>query len=252
MEEIRWQVARKAPMLSHHVVHIWRARLEQPAHVVERLQTALSPDELERAARFYFEKDRRHFVVARGILRTLLGQYLAIPASAIVFCYNAYGKPALAALGLPASYNNLHFNLSHSHELALYAFSEGREIGIDVEYMRPLSITECEMLAEQSFSERERNALRHLPSEVKRQAFFACWTRKEAYIKARGRGLSIELDQFDVSLAPGELAALLASREHPEAVRRWSLRDLPPANEYAGAMMVEGKDWSASYWEWKE
>lgn len=250
MAEIRWQVTRTAPTLSHNDLHIWRAALEQSDQLVEHLRTLLSTDEQDRAARFYFAKDRRHFVVARGILRTLLGQYLGIPASAISFCYNNYGKPALDELGLPVPHNTLRFNLSHSHQLALYAFSYEREIGIDVEHMRPLSISECEMLAEHSFSSSERACLRALSGEIKREAFFACWTRKEAYIKARGRGLAIELDQFDVSLTPGEPAILLASREDPEAVAHWSLRDLPVASEYAGAVMVEGDDWSASYWQW--
>jgi len=247
MGEIRWQVTQAAPLLAPNAVHIWRVSLDQPSLLVEHLHPLLSIDEQARAARFYFAKDRQHFILARGTLRILLSQYLGIEASAIPFCYNAYGKPALA---LPAPHNTLHFNLSHSHEIALSAFSYERELGIDVEYMRPLSVSECEMLAEHSFSESERASLRTLPTEAKRQAFFACWTRKEAYIKAKGRGLSIELDQFDVSLTPGEPAALLDSREDPQAVAHWSLRDLPPAKEYAGAIMVEGHDWSASYWQW--
>lgn len=234
-------------VLAEDEVHIWLASLEQAPECVRQLQTTLAPDEQSRAARFVFEKHRRHFIVARGILRALLGCYLQRPAEALAFTYNAYGKPDLK---FPSSQPTLCFNLSHSHELALYAFARARTIGVDIEYMRSLGHDEYLLLAESHFSQDERVALRALPASLRQQGFFNCWTRKEAYIKARGKGLSIPLDAFDVSLVPDEPAALLASREAPFTVAAWSLSTLAVPQDYAAALIVEGHDWHIRRWQW--
>src|SRR5205823_1032898 len=161
--------------------------------------------------------------------------------------YNAYGKPALSS---PESELGLNFNLSHSHHIALYAFTYSRNLGIDVEYMR--SNVEYEQLAQHFFSPYENAILHAVPTDLKREAFFNCWTRKEAYIKARGEGLSIPLDVFDVSLRPGEPAALLDSREEAQEVARWSLYELAPGPDYAGAVAVEGHGLHLRCWQWAE
>jgi 4'-phosphopantetheinyl transferase len=233
--------------LSSAEVHIWRAALDPPGSCVEQLQRSLSADELQRAARFHFPRDRRRFTVARGVLRDILSRYLGVPPVALEFCYSAYGKPALADL---AAQESLRFNLSHAHELALFAITCGREIGVDIEYLH--RTTACEQIAERFFSARERASLRAVAAEMKHQAFFNCWTRKEAYIKAHGEGLALPLDQFDVSLAPGEPAALLATRGDARDALRWSLQAIAPGPDYVAALAVEGWGWRLTCWQWSK
>ena len=241
----QWKTSPVHPILAENEVHIWRASLHAEKSVLSTLQRLLSDEEVTKAKQFYFEKDRQHFIIAHGILRTLLSRYLNIPPSLLSFNYNAYGKPALSS---PFCERYLHFNLSHSHDMALYAFAYTRQIGVDIEYMR--SDFNYEELARHSFSAREQATLSALPQALKQQAFFNCWTRKEAYIKARGTGLSLPLDLFDVSLQPGEPAMLLASREDPQETTRWSLQEFFPAPSYAGAVAVEGSGWHGNYWQW--
>ena len=167
-------------------MHVWRASLNLPASQIERLGQTLSTDEWSRANRFAFQKDRDHFVAARGILRAILGHYLDEAPNRLRFSYNPFGRPALA--GEP---EGLRFNVSHSHGRALIAVTGGRSVGVDVERIRP-DVT-YEQLARRFFSPREVAALLALPENLRRKAFFTCWTCKEAYVKARGEGLSIPL-----------------------------------------------------------
>ena len=153
-------------------------------------------DELVRAERFYFDEDRIHFIVGRGFLRCTLASYFGVQPKQLRFTYNAFGKPNL---DLPSG-SWLKFNLSHAGKLALLAVTAGRELGVDLELIRPGMAQE--LIPEQFFSPSEVESLRGLPEEHQDAAFFACWTRKEAYVKAKGKGLSIPLDEFDVSLAP--------------------------------------------------
>lgn len=215
-------------------VHIWRASLNASLTHIQSLQHTLSLDELTRANRFHFEHHRHHFIVARGTLRTLLSYYLHVPPSQLHFRYNAYGKPSLE---LP--HTTLNFNISHSHELALFAFSQNRELGVDVEFMN--RDIEYDALAQHTFSRNEASTVTGLSGDAKRQGFFNCWTRKEAYIKARGMGVSLDLTSFDVSLKAS--AALLESRENPREVARWRFEALNAAEDYAAAIAVEGHDW---------
>lgn len=233
-------------MLLDDEVHVWRASLDASASEVQRLYDILNDDERRRADRFHFSKDRRHFTVARGVLRVLLGRYLNILPEGLHFEYNQYGKPALL---FSETHNELKFNLSHSGELVLYAFTRQREVGIDVEWIHR-RIGEFEQIAERFFSEQENQMLRRLPGQQKQAAFFNCWTRKEAYIKAKGKGLSLPLDQFDVSLAPGEPAKLLATRNDPEDVLRWKMLKLDPGSDYVAALLVEGDEWVTKCWQW--
>lgn len=226
-------------------IHVWRTSLDLSAPQVQRLRQTLAQDELERAARFYFERDRTHYIVARGVLRDILSRYLKVGPHEPRFSYSSYGKPALVAAPGAAPLN---FNVSHSQGIALFAVTYGRELGVDIEYIR--ADFECEQIAERFFSEPENAVLRTLPTPVQHEAFFNCWTRKEAYIKAIGEGLSHPLDEFDVSLAPGEPAALLHSRGDPREVTRWQLQALFPARGYVAALAAEGSDWSLAHWQW--
>jgi 4'-phosphopantetheinyl transferase len=198
-----------------------------------------------RADRFYFSQDRRRFIVARGVLRTLLGRYLDRAPESLSFSYTTNGKPALAS---EPGADPIRFNLSHSHGTALYAVTRGREVGVDLEFIR--GDLEAEQIAERYFSHREIVTLRALPTSLQKYGFFLCWTRKEAYIKARGEGLSMPLDQFDVSLIPGEPAALLSTKPDSDEARRWSLQNLTPACGCAAALATEGRDWTLSCWQW--
>ncbi len=241
-----WQVPSQPVTLSANEVHAWKAPLIASEYEYAAFQQVLSVDERERAGRFYFEKDRRRWTIAHGVLRLLLAGYLNSNPHELQFVTNRYGKPSLAH---PFAETGLQFNLSHSAEMALYAFTYQRQVGIDVEYMRP--DIECELLARSQFSPAEYAALQALPTSLQTEAFFLCWSRKESYIKAKGMGLSLPLDQFDVSLLPGKPAALLDSREESQATTRWSLQNLDPGSGYAGALTVEGFDWDLRYWQWQ-
>ena len=245
--EQTWLAPPDTLTLPENEAHVWLASLEQPETVLLQLQHTLSPDERLRAAKFHFDRDRRHFMMARGLLRTLLGRYLHASPEQLQFTYNEYGKPLL---DMPVPGKTLHFNLSHSHELALFAFSYAGPLGVDIEYMR--AGVSAEQAARISFSPREQALLLALPLEERRQAFYTCWTRKEAYIKGRGTGFSLEPSLFDVTFLPGEPVALLASREDPDEPARWILKALEPGADYAGALAIQGHGWSLRCYEWSD
>jgi 4'-phosphopantetheinyl transferase len=226
-------------MLDINEVDVWRADLELGPPELYRLQKTLSPDEFDRAARFHFPKDQQRFIAARGVLRDILARYLGRSPAELHFYYAPFGKPSLASEC--AAYS---FNLSHSASIALYAVARHREVGIDLERIDP-RLAEHD-IAEKFFSRNEVVKLRALPASARLQAFFNCWTRKEAYVKARGGGLQIPLESFDVSLAPDEQAAFLSEGEFG-----WSLRALLLDPEYAAAIAVEGKGWQLRLWQWQ-
>lgn len=210
--------------LGKEEVHVWRASLDQPAAAVESFASSLSIDERERAARFKFERDRKHYIVGRGILRELLGVYIDSPASKLEFVYGAREKPALRTKP------EIRFNIAHTRRLALYAFARDREVGVDLEEIRPALATD--EIATSHFSPRELAAWRSMPNSVRTEEFFYYWTCKEAYAKATGLGLWMKLQSFDVSLnengdgriVSGEVAAgwqvltFLAAESHPAAL----------------------------------
>jgi 4'-phosphopantetheinyl transferase len=185
------------------------------------LARTLSIDEQQRAARFRFDRHRSGFIACRGIVREILGKALEIDPEAVEFTYNSFGKPAV---------EGLEFNVAHSGRLALVAVSPTREVGVDIERIDPSFARE--QIPERFFSPSEVRALRALPEQDQLDAFFEIWTRKEAYVKARGQGLSIPLDSFDVSI--GEPTKLL----HNGAV--WSLESLMSTTGYAAAVAARG------------
>jgi 4'-phosphopantetheinyl transferase len=234
-------------ILGSNAVHVWRVSLNQSPSQTALFRNNLDDDERSRADRFYFSRDRERFIVARGVLRAILGRYSNRAPESLSFSYSAHGKPALVP---ESDADAIRFNLSHSHGMALYAVSRGREVGVDLEFIR--GDLEAEQIAERFFSHSEIETLRALPPNLRKYAFFLCWTRKEAYIKARGEGLSLALDQFDVSLTPGEPAALLSTRSDSDEALRWSLRNLNPAPGYTAALAVKGRDWTLSCWQWPQ
>ena len=204
-------------------------------------------DERIRAERFHFEEHRKCFIIRRGILRTILGYYLGVEPSRLQFCYGKNEKPVLADT---FGKGKVHFNLSYSEGLALYAFTRYHEIGVDIEYIRDVS--EMEQIVERYFSAREKDVFQALPEGDKKEAFFNCWTRKEAFIKSTGDGLSWPLDRFDVSLVPGEPARLLSIDGDSKAVCRRLIQNLKPAPGFAAAFAVEGRSWEVHYWQWAD
>ena len=211
--------------------HVWRRRIDCPRTQIESLRELLTPDEEARARRFHYDKDRNEFIVSRGTLRTLIGSYLSIAPKELSFRYSEYGQPKLEGD------RSIEFNVSHSGGMLLLAFSLNRRIGVDVETIRrDFSTLE---IAERFFSECERRSLRELPEELRHPAFFRCWTRKEAFIKALGEGLSHPLDQFDVSLAAGAHPILLATRPDSNEASRWAMCDVAVPDGFAAALAIK-------------
>jgi 4'-phosphopantetheinyl transferase len=226
-------------------VHTWSASLDQPDLCFQILYETLSQDERDRAERFVFEKDRRHFAVCRGILRSIISRYVDVKASSISFMYGPNGKPALGDLHCGES---LYFNLSHSEGLALYVFSRDQELGVDVECTR--DINEVEQIAKRIFSKREIEIFLSLPEKAKKDAFFNCWTRKEAFVKALGVGLSLPLDNFEVTFIPVEQSRLIRVEGDINEISLWSVHDLKPANNYAGAFAIKKPLFETKCWQW--
>jgi 4'-phosphopantetheinyl transferase len=212
-------------------VDVWRIPLDVRSATVKSLESALSADESDRATRFRFPKGKDRYIVAHGCLRQILAHYLGGEPDRLTFSTSEYGKPALNS-------HELEFNLSHSGDFALVAVTRGRKVGVDVERIR--TDVDLERLASRFFSTSEVSELVALPSEQRVIGFFDGWTRKEAYIKAQGLGLSLSLNSFDVSLNPNEPALLRATRPDPAEAARWTLLSLEVDPCYAAAVAVEG------------
>jgi 4'-phosphopantetheinyl transferase len=242
--ESAWEAPPLRPRTSLDEVHVWRAHIDVGGEHLAGFWSTLSEDERARAFRFHFETDRRRFVAARGFLRAILARYLKCAAGQLRFTYGANGKPALPATTAAAF--ALQFNLSHSDALALYAVASGREVGVDVERIR--HDVAAEDIAGRFFSPREAACLRALPASARVEAFFNGWTRKEAYIKAKGTGLSLPLDSFDVSLPPGVQPALLRTSPDAAEADRWSLHALRPGAGFTAALVVAGRDAAVRCW----
>ncbi len=229
-------------------IHVWAVPLEAPAARVEALAALLAADESARAARLRFPRHRRRFTVGRGALRTLIGRYLDLAPEAVAFRYGPKGKPYLDGAAAAAG---LELNLSNSGDLAVVAFSRRVEVGVDLERLRPQP--EALAIAERFFSPAERGVLRGLEGEERMRAFFRCWTRKEAFLKALGAGITVPLDAFDVSLGPGEAPALARIEGDAARAAGWTLWHLEPAPGYLGAVALPrppGEGWRATGWRW--
>lgn len=216
-------------------VQLWLIPLDVGSSYVERLLPSLSGDEIERASRMRIQRPRDHFIVARGAIRTILGQILSIPPHELAFNYGPHGKPDLANPGL----HGIQFNLSHSSDLAVLAINLEFQIGVDIETSRPGR--PFMKLAERFFSAREVADLHALPDESVMDGFYSCWTRKEAYLKAIGTGLTTPLNAFDVTLKPGERPALVGQRLEPADTERWIIREIAVPEGYRAAVATQWK-----------
>jgi len=216
-------------------VHLWYLDLEDRTIVERDCAYLLSADETERAARFRFERDRRHFNICRGALRMLLAGYLDEEPSRLIFSYSAKGKPELGGMHESCG---LRFNVSHPGDMACVGVTLERRIGVDIEAIR--YDVEIKAIAQRFFSVSEQRDLSGLPAHDQHRGFFNCWSRKEAYLKALGSGLSLPLSEFDVSLRPGEPAGILATRPDPNEAKRWTVLEPKLHEKYATAVVAEG------------
>jgi len=225
-------------------VHVWTASRDDATDTeVERLRSLLTVVERRRADRFVSKLDQRRFAVGRGRLRVLLGRYLDQSPESIRFAHNPQGKPSLEA-------GPLRFNLAHSGSLVLFALTLDREVGVDIESIR--SDFGGEAIARRFFAPAEVASLLTLPPSDRTLAFFQGWTRKEAYIKAQGQGLSMPLDQFEVEIHPDRPARLIATRPDPLEAARWTLVELPTHPGYVAALCVRGQDWTLKRGDWSQ
>jgi len=226
-----WKSAPPQVILGENGVHLWLAAVPDCLPDLETLREVMDAEERERAARFHFERDCERYIVARGVLRLLLSTYLG--TSQFALTTNKFGKPFLQP-----PHDTLHFNVSHSRDLALFGFARVSEIGVDVESIRPDFATL--EIANRFFAPDEAATLAQLVEAERAGAFFNCWTRKEAYIKARGIGLSLGLGTFAVTLKPGEAAALVRVDNDADAPARWTMLNLDVGAEYRAAAAFEG------------
>lgn len=219
--------------LDRHDVHLWRFSLSRSRESVAQLERTLSPDERRRADRFHAAQDARRFIVARGVLRSLLGRYTQLDPGSLEFCYGRAGKPELPA---PSSGDRLRFNVAHSGSFALVAVARGHRVGVDLEALR--AVPELDRIARRYFSARENHELTALPPGERRAAFFRGWTQKEAFVKAIGDGLHHPIDQIEVSVAPPERTTKVTIAG-AGASSSWVLRPVHAGIGYAAALAVE-------------
>jgi 4'-phosphopantetheinyl transferase len=237
-----WHLPSDKRVLGDDEVDVWRLSLDPLDSMVSELRARLSAEENDRAEKFKFQKDRKRYILTHGLLRVILSVYADVSPEELKFTQNRYGKPEL----VHPSGLNLTFNLSHSHERALIGIARGRQIGVDIEYVK--NDFEWKEIVERFFSSREIQMINALPKNLQHKAFFTCWTRKEAYVKATGMGLSLPLKEFDVSPLPGAATLLLSHKE----ASQWSMKEVDVAESYVATVAVAGHNARITYWDWPE
>ena len=243
--QILWPLPPADLTLLNHQIHVWAARLDLLPVDLDELNSSLAPSECERAARFRFDLHRNRFIAGRGLLRAVLGRYLKTNPARLEFDYSATGKPALSG---GAAGVRIGFNLAHSEDLAVLAVMLGQDVGIDVEWVRP--IPDAEQLVARFFSSRENAAFQALPEAQREVAFFNLWTRKEAWLKATGEGIAGSLKRVEVSFLAGEPARLIKIEDSQEEAARWRLIELNPALGFAAALACPAGEIEVNCWRW--
>jgi 4'-phosphopantetheinyl transferase len=233
-EKIQWASRSDIPPLAGNEIHVWAITLAVTTDILKNFAAILSPAESERAKKFKFDKHRNRFIAGRGAMRVILGKYLDATPADIRFVCLANGKPDLVE-GFEGA--GLHFNLSHTEDLALLAVTRVGRIGVDVECVRP--IKNVDELVARFFSPRENEIFQKVPDKDKPAAFFNLWTRKEALLKATGEGITKSLSLVEVSFLPGEAARLLSISGNAESAGRWWMRELSPAEGFTGAIALD-------------
>jgi 4'-phosphopantetheinyl transferase len=240
-----WTTPAQFPVLNSGELHAWRASLDMSIEQLRAHSCLLSSDERERADRFRFQRDRNRFIAARGVLRSILAGYLSLSPHTIRFSYGAYNKPSLEE---EQNHCNLRFNLSHSESWVVFAFALDHEVGVDLELIRDQFATE--EIAGVFFSPEELATFQNVPPHIKPDAFFNCWTRREAFIKAKGAGMSFALDQFSVTFLPCDPPRLANTAYNPNDALRWSLHTFSPAFRYVAAIAADCTLTELSFWDW--
>jgi 4'-phosphopantetheinyl transferase len=246
-EKLQWRRGVPGQLISSNEVHVWRVFIDTANFQSESLLETLSADELTRAEQFQFEKDQRRFIMARGILRMILAHYVGKKPHELRFEYTSYGKPVLATTD---GYDTLSFNLSHSGEIALYAVTRNRKIGIDVECIR--DNFDVGQIAHRFFSAGEISSLDKIPKQKQSEVFFQYWTRKEAFIKAMGKGVSFPMEQCDVSLINGKISSPITVLGDNGENPCWYGQDLFPGHGYVAAIAIDGDDCDLSCWDYSD
>ena len=240
-----WPAGPASPSLAIGEVHVWRSPLRPDTARERSLSPLLSDTERARAARFRFDHDAQRYAIARGLLRVLLARYCGTSPATLALEETEHGRPLLRSAAAPSDFD---FNLSHAENLVVYAFARGARVGVDVEWITPLD--DMNGLVAMNFSERERHAWQSLPATSRERGFFDCWTRKEAFVKAIGEGLSHPLDAFDVSFSPDEAPRFL--RIGGDDAERWSLHALETEPGYACALAVEAASVTLRCWSYPD
>lgn len=231
--------------ISHEVVNVWRTDIHWPEERMREFATQLSLEELARAKRFHFKVDFDRHVISRALTRLLIGSLVDLPPREVSLVSNRFGKPSISKDQNPLG---LEFNVSHSGEFILIALTAKRQVGVDIEHVNQQ--LHLNSLVRDLLSVKEQIAFSRLCPDQRQEAFFNCWTRKEAFIKAKGAGLSIPLNGLDVSFLPGEPAMLLDTRPDRTEAARWTIRDLEVAPAYKAAIAAQGADVRVDLMEW--
>jgi 4'-phosphopantetheinyl transferase len=243
--ELRWPLSSTPSELHEREVHVWSFCLDVSPACLARFESCLSMDERERASRFHFEQHRNRYVAGRGWLRELLSAYVDVSPEKISFDYGPHGKPALSGQSAQAG---IEFNLSHSDSIALAGVTRAGPLGLDIECVKALA--DMDELVKRFFSKRESLLFKQLKREEQLAGFFNLWTRKEAWLKATGQGISQYLNRVEVSFLPGQTARLLELPEGFTPAHQWSLYDLDPGYGLKGALAIPVTDARISRWQW--
>ena len=241
----QWIETSEIPQLQLSEIHLWRVNLDRPPDEVGRMGKILSATEQEQAAQFHIARDRRRFVIRRAVLRQILSSHLGIAPAALEIDSANFQKPKIAD---PINPQDLRFNCSHSADWALIALARELEVGVDLEQHQLLP--DAAELAQRFFSDYEINELRRLPAPLQLQGFFDCWTRKEAFVKAVGLGLTFPLSRFSVTLAPDQPAALLEVTDDPRAMEKWSILSPAFLAHHSTALVFEKAALTVKFFEW--
>jgi 4'-phosphopantetheinyl transferase len=240
---LSWSSPPSSLSVDDSAIHIWRAHLDLPTPLRARLEGSLDVAELERANRYHSNEHRDRYIACRAILRAILGRYPGLDPRSVEFEYGKYGKPEIksGAVGLK-------FSVSHSHDLALYALTWRRGIGVDVEHLRPVPL--ADKIVESYFTPRERAAYVALSPEKRQAAFFHAWTGKEACLKAIGVGLSAPLQSVEVLFGAEDAVEVRWLERGSEKVTPWIVHAFEPKRNYAAAVAVKGSGCRLRFWEW--
>jgi 4'-phosphopantetheinyl transferase len=232
--------------IGENEIHVWQESLCVLNEELQGLWSILSQDERQRLDRFHFTRFREKSLVSRAFLRKILGQYLQLPPERLGFCYNLFGKPALIGV---SEKEGIYFNVTHSGDRFLCAVARNRDIGIDIEQLRHIR---SESLIESIFSPMEKTTYNLLSQEFKQKAFFLCWVRKEALLKAWGLGLSYPLYRLSVTIVPGELPRLTGSEMTTIDNSEWQLFDIVADTNHVAALAFSGQNANISYYQWQD